>query len=134
MKKELSKKNEFWIPKERYLELQHFCRQYDIWVRALTCIDSKAKKGEHERVDGTFESNPTVTAAEAREYYISKLDMIHDSAYSIAEPYVANCIIECVTRGSSYDQLNAKYMMPVGRNTFYKLCRKFYWKLSMIRR
>ena len=33
MKSTVSKKNKYWISRHRYLELVHFCAQYDEWIR-----------------------------------------------------------------------------------------------------
>ena len=30
---ELSKNNEYWIPRQRFYELKHFCLQYPSWKK-----------------------------------------------------------------------------------------------------
>lgn len=36
----VSKKNDYYISKERYYELKHFCLQYNDWMRALISLDT----------------------------------------------------------------------------------------------
>ena len=38
-KPELSRKNPYFLPKYRYLELKNFCFQYNDWKRALARLD-----------------------------------------------------------------------------------------------
>ena len=38
---EISKNNEYWIPRHRYYELKHFCLQYREWVKIVNSLDSK---------------------------------------------------------------------------------------------
>lgn len=39
-KPELSRKNPYFLPKYRYLELKNFCFQYNDWKRALARLDT----------------------------------------------------------------------------------------------
>lgn len=34
---ELSKSSKYWIDRHRYYELKHFCLQYPIWKKLLSC-------------------------------------------------------------------------------------------------
>lgn len=36
---DLSKDNQYYISKERRLELSHFCRQYDEWLKKIKELD-----------------------------------------------------------------------------------------------
>ena len=129
-------RNDFYIPEERYYELVHFCRQYKSWQRALDCIDSMSQipQTTMERVQSSDIPDPTTTAAEAREYYIHRINMIEESANRTTHPDIAKYIIQVVTDpDKSYDNISAKEVIPCGRNTFYRLYRKFFWHLSALR-
>lgn len=39
LKPELSKKNKYWVDKNRYYELKYFCLQYPLWKRAYEELD-----------------------------------------------------------------------------------------------
>lgn len=46
-KPELSRKNPYFLPKYRYLELKNFCFQYNDWKRALARLDGwRAQEGD----------------------------------------------------------------------------------------
>ena len=40
---EVSKSNEYWIPRDRYYELEHFCLQYPSWIEFCREADSMSK-------------------------------------------------------------------------------------------
>lgn len=127
MRSELSKKNPYWIPRERYLELKHFTKGY--WdymteLRALyglkscTVIDLSREK---RYLSGGVK--PGII------YWREKLDCIEKAANEACKelaPYVLQVIIE----SSSYDKLNARYNIPCGRRQFYRAYRRYFWYLD----
>ena len=134
-----NKASEFYIPKERYYELLHFCRQYDGWKRAMNCIDSMQMIPNDvlDRVQMSDRADPVPAAAEAREYYDRRIKMIDTAAELTAKHPISNYILECVLKDeTTYETIEARcegIPMPVGRTTFYRLYRKFFWILSGLR-
>lgn len=137
MKSELSKKNDYWIPKHRYYELKHFCYQKDSWEKAIKCIDgmSEMPKDILEKVQSFEHGDPTYQAAATRAYYKQRLDMLDMALYmTTSEPALIEDLKAVIfDPGMSYDKRSALHIMTCGRTTFYKLYRKFFWCLSQLR-
>lgn len=133
--KDLSNKNAFRLPKNRRLELEHYCRQYHavkgriIFLRGRISAKSYAEASSgrnREWSDKTGESAVELTRFEARIRPIERaIDMLDES--------VQYCVLENVTNGTSYDAMNAKHPMPVSRHEFYAEVRRFFYILSELR-
>lgn len=133
MRPEVSEKNPYWIPKERYYELKHFCRQYPVWKKAYNALDGFSKHPEDiealVRQKHIKASDPTSHIAESKIRFSRKIDMVErcaNEADSILYPY----IIKYVTKGYSYNALKLNDNIPCGKDIFYDTVRKFYWLLS----
>lgn len=129
---EISKKNKHYIDKNRYYELKYFCLQYDTWVKAYMALDGMARAGT-EHIDGGDISDPTAKCVEARDSFFERVTMIQDAAYETS-PTFGNYILIGVTKGLSYEQLQAKHDIPCGRDEYYKMYREFFWNLSRKRK
>lgn len=132
--KDLSKKNAYRLPKNRRLELEHYCRQYhSIKGRVIFLLESRAMPSRtstpgrgKEWSDRTGETAVELTRLKARITPIERaIDMLDES--------VQYCVLENVTNGTSYDAMNAKHPMPVSRQEFYSEVRKFFYLLSELR-
>ena len=134
---ELSDRNKWWISKHRYYELRHFCMQFPDWVRTVKEIDGlpRMAPGRLERVNEGRTGDPTATYAAAREELLRKINMVEQSAYDASEhQFWYTILVEAVTTGASYDMLEAqKGIMPVSRNEWYVVYRKFFWFLDKYR-
>lgn len=130
---ETSNKNEYWISKHRYYELKHFCMQYEYWklmlrhledgaLRTTSVIDISDK--QHTSTTTTVES-----AAIRRDLYLRNIAMVDESARE-ADEVLSSYILEGVLKGKSYDELNALYFLPCGKEYYYKKYRKFFWILN----
>lgn len=126
---ELSKNNEYYISKYRYMELKYFCLQYDEWkneYQSMSYISSQNFPGVKNR--NTF-SDFTGNAAVRRSYLAEKLKLVEQTAIDTDEelfPY----LILAVTKGLTYNELYLMRNMPCGRTRYYKLYRKFFYLLS----
>ena len=128
---ELSKRNEYWIERNRYFELKHFCRQYTIWKEAYEGLDGLSKGNLnliHTSKTGAV-SDPTAKCAEARLFYSERMDMIKQAAQE-TDSGLADYILAGVTEGLSYDRLRTKLRIPCGKDTYYELYRRFFWILN----
>lgn len=131
---EISKKNSFYISKERYYELKHFCMQYKDWQKALQSLDTLNFGGSIPEfiTSKNYHASPVERICIAREYYRDKIRMIEESAV-LADEEIANYILMAVTKNLSCVALINKYNMPCGKDKFYNAYRKFFWHLSQLR-
>ena len=134
---ELSDKNLWWISKHRYYELRHFCLQYPEWISAVQDIDGlpSSSPGSRERVNEGKTGDPTAIYAQTRDYYETRVNMVNQAAFeACGHQFWYTILIEAVTIGASYDILEAqKGIMPVSRNEWYTVYRKFFWYLDKLR-
>ncbi len=128
MKSEVSKKNEYWLPKHRYYELKHFCLQYPYWRTVCNSIDSYSKTSSSIRRSNTSKSR-TEIAADCREQYLRSIRLIEQAAY-LTDNLIGKYLLIGVTENLSYDQLQTRYQVPCCRKHYYELYRKFFYILS----
>lgn len=124
---ELSKKNKWWIPKHRYLELYHYCLQYNDWK-------DKVKFYGNARISGNVRTNPEWSdpvgdEAAYREYYLEQIRMVESSAYE-ADDQIGEYILKAVTEDLSFTVLRMVYNIPCGKDMYYDRYRKFFHILS----
>lgn len=131
---ELSKRNKHWIEKHRYYELKHFCLQYPIWAKALVGLNSLSARADYSEVfvrsGGT--GDPTHKMAEAREFYVERIEMVERAAV-IVDPVLSDFIITAVTENRSYNYLNTVLNIPCCKEVYYKAYREFFWNLNQLR-
>lgn len=120
-KKELSKKNPYWISKHRRLELEHFCLQYPEWQERLNDICVKGSQDEW--------SDPTSDEAIKRFYYERSMRIVEEASREAGED-IAEFILKAVTEDRSFPNLSSYYDMPCGRDYYYERFRKFWYILS----
>lgn len=120
----VSKKNPFWIPKNRYYELKYFCLQFWDWQKRRNELDGLATRENRE---------PTEWEALERTELDQKIRMVMSSARLATHDYDKYLIIG-VTKGLSYDTMSAREVLPIGRDTYYNLYRKFFWILDGARK
>ena len=130
---EVSKKNDYWIPKHRYYELKHFCQQYPEWKAARARIDGYSGSQQlGDRVQTSSLADQTADSAHLRIVYSNRIEMV-DKAAEQADPDLAYFIRKGVTEGYSYEALRLRFNMPCGRETYYDRYRKFFWHLNLAR-
>lgn len=128
---ELSVKNPYWISRERYYELKHFCMQYhDYILKRVECMEKAAGSSSviHASTSPSFDSNKTLKAAETLEESTHYIDII-DKCCEIAGDDICFWLHKAVTEGKSYATLNP----PCCKDYFYERYRKFYWMLDKVR-
>lgn len=134
---ELSEKSKWWISKHRYYELRHFCLQYPDWVSMISDIDGlpSSSPERHEHINQGRHSDPTTVYVEVREFLTRKINLVDKAAFEASNhQFWYTILLEAVTTGSSYDILEArKGIMPVSRNEWYDVYRKFFWYLDKLR-
>ena len=129
---ELSKKNRYWIEKERYLELRHFCMQYKTWKQRCKEINAIASTKISDGKNAKNISNPVAIAVEKREEYIRKIELIENAAND-ADSELSYYLIKGVTEGVSYYGLRLIYEMPTCKEKYYTAYRRFFFILDATR-
>ena len=134
---ELSEKNKWYISKHRYYELRHFCLQYTDWKRLIsefeqTCITAGITT---EHINTGRYSNKVAELAVRLAPLNEKMEMVRTAAYEACNhQFWYQILMEAVTENKSYDVLEAQtHIMPVSRNEWYILYRKFFWCLDKLR-
>ena len=130
---ELSKKNKYYIPQERQLELTHFCRQYYIWKLKYKEIEEL-----HARPLDIYLSNFPYRSVEElqekKDTYYKRFNLIDTALKKTSDrPEIQEMILGGITTGKSYDFMSDFETMPVSRNEYYNLYHKFFWILDKIR-
>lgn len=128
MRNSISKKNPYYIPKERYLELKHFCLQYPYWQqrRCDLAFDPYSSKMEETGVKAKHFDMMTWSSYIR---YTEHMVLVEATARE-TDPAIGTYILESVVTGKSYESVNALHAIPCCRNIFYALRRKFFWILD----
>lgn len=127
---EISKKNKYWIDKNRHYELKYFCLQYPIWKKEILNIYKSKSSSIVERTPSSnLPGDPTGNHVATKIYYSSKIDLIERIAKE-ADGYLHKYILKAVTEGYSYVYLKSRLKIPCSRDVYYDRYRKFFWLLS----
>lgn len=137
IRSEVSKKNEYFVERNRYYELKHFVMQYHDWTKWLREYTFKYQSVMYNNVatDIKYDVNPTAEEAEKRDIYLSRIKLVQDCVDEAFMP--TSCfgyILRTLTLGRSYDWLVTNYDIDMGRERYYKCYRKFYWLLDQKRK
>ena len=131
---ELSSKNKYWIERHRYYELKHFCMQYSTWKKTYVALEGFSKQPADLVIFSKTNtcSDPTAKCAEAREFYLDRIEMVEQCAWD-TDPELYNYILKGVTEECSYEYLKTSLGIPCSRDTYYDRYRKFFWLLNKAR-
>lgn len=128
---ELSKKNKYWIDKNRFYELKYFCLQYPLWKRAYEDLDGlRICSYDLSKVSRSSVRNDAIgECVEERSLYFERINVVEKAAIE-ADPYLASYILKAVTEGLSFDYLKTRLEIPCCRDTYYDRYRRFFWLLD----
>lgn len=144
----LSQKNPYYISKDRYLELKHYCAQIPDWIMERGML-RRSRFDTGLRIifesDGTCRTNhvnrPTeVPEASCREQDLENRIKTYKEALYSAWPSEYEDLIDffqmALIGEESYDKLSAKYpkLVIVPRWKWYDSYRKFFYILDKIRK
>ena len=136
MKNKLSEKNKYFIPKERYLELKHYCRQYPDWKKALQSEDHYYFSSSSAIQPPSRKRYPPDSVVEKyvlrRAAYVEKMKLIEQAAIETDEE-LYSYILMGVTEGYSYDVMYASLQIPCSRDTYYDRYRRFFFILDKMK-
>lgn len=128
---ELSEKNPYWIERHRYYELKHFCLQYPLWKKAYLALDGLSSRPYNfpMTVKAQTISDPTAKCAEARLFYVKRMEMIEQTVLK-TDAELTTYILKAVTEGWSYESLQTRFGIPCCRDTYYDRYRRFFYFLN----
>lgn len=127
---ELSKKNPYWIPKEKYYELLYFSRQYNTMRQEKRdLLRTYPSIGTSEYVMTSDISDPVIKAAVRAEELSAKMKLIENTVME-AGPDIYKWLLIGVTTDYSYNYLAKKLNMPAGKDLYYDRYRKYFYYLS----
>lgn len=129
----LSKKNQHYIPREKYYELLYFSRQYNTMKQELhelrmsyPCLNQDAMVANSDIPD------PVARAYARIETLLEKIHMIESTAIE-TDPELAKWVRIGVTNDYSYEYMHQMLGMPIGRTKYYELYRKYFYLLAQKR-
>lgn len=127
----ISKRNPWYISKERYLELYHFCRQYKEWKEAYIELEEKEIScTSFLCVKNDFEiSDPAGNTAVEMAILKSNMELVETVANGTDE-VLGKYIFKAVTEGLAFTKLKTMYEIPCERDMYYDRYRKFFWLLN----
>lgn len=131
---ELSDKNKYWISRQRYYELKHFCMQYNEWKTAISQINSYPRLStDSDYVMIGNVAKPVEKLAELREQYLEWIQMV-ELAVEETDSTLYDYLLIGVTEGVSYDYLYSRLEIPCSKDTYYDRYRRFFWILDKARK
>lgn len=129
---ELSKKNKYYIPKHRYLELKHFCLQYNDWKNKKESYISSSSIIFPGRVsDGKISDRTGELAVVNAD--LDRNSRIVKEACERTDRSLSKYIFIAVTQGLSFTTLKMIYEMPCEKDMYYDRYRRFFWVLDKLR-
>ena len=121
----------YQISKHRFIELYHFCLQYNEWMDELKYKTDTLKS--IEVTDMPFavgESDQTAQLACRRATLSDKCRLIEQTAME-TDSELYEYILKAVTNENiTFPYLYTVMGIPCSRNTYYDRRRKFYWLLD----
>jgi len=130
MRSEISKKSKYWIERQRYLLLYHYCLQYQSWKDEYSTLDGKKAMVYDGMPHGTSVGSPTESLAIKRAELSAQIQGLEQTAYE-ADPALAKWILKGVTdENATYTYLQMMMDIPCSRNTYYSRRRYFFWLLD----
>jgi len=122
----------YGISKHRYLEVYHFCLQYNEWKDELKYATTTVGSMDYTavRVQTSPNGDGTLNLASRRVELTQKCELIEQTAIEV-DADIYQYLIKAVTNESiTYNYLNMIMRMPCCRDTYYNKRRQFYWLLS----
>ena len=133
LRPELSKKNRYWIPKDRFYELKYFCLQYPLWKHAYEALDGmRVSSFDLTYVKASNGADILGGIMDERALYLGRMELVEKAARE-ADPYLASYILKAVTEGHSFTYLKSRLEIPCSRDMYYDRYRRFFWLLDQIR-
>lgn len=133
LRPELSKKNKYWIDKNRFYELKYFCLQYPLWKHAYDALDGvRISSLDLSRIQVSYSTDILGSIMDERNLYLERMELVEKAARE-TDPYLASYILKAVTEGLSFTNLKSRLEIPCGRDMYYDRYRRFFWLLNKMK-
>lgn len=130
IRSDISKKNKYYIPKYRFLELKYFCLQYPMWKSEYAMLLSFSSNSNGGEIKKQIEFNdPTGDVAIRLMNLKSKISRVEKIA-KMSDNELSDYILKAVTENLSFVTLKTVYEIPCERDMYYDRYRKFFWILD----
>lgn len=128
--RELSKKNEYYLPKETLLTAKHYTMQYKLWQKELREIENTQRAISYDgvKVQTNGCGDPVFLATAKAEELRGKVQKVESTIHLVADD-IYFYLLMGVAYGWSFQQLKAKGM-PLEKNAYYIRRRRYYWEIS----
>lgn len=125
-----TERSKYYVPKEVYLTVIHFCRQYPLWVAELETEPdaSKAITYDKERVQTSNQFDATSEIAMHRHMIAEKKAVIDRISADVAGD-LAQWLRLGVCYGLTFPDLEARGI-PCAVNTYYRMRKRFYYEVA----
>lgn len=126
----LSTKNKYYLPKETFLMVIHYCKQYPTWKAELEAMTdtSRAITYDQDRVQTSNDSDPTSELAMRRAEISRKKELVEQTAKEVAGS-MWHWLILGVCHDHPFHYLDHRGI-PCGKDLYYKLRQKFYFEMA----
>ena len=127
----LKPSNKYFLPKETFLTVVHYCKQYPLWVEELakTADTGRAIRYDQDRVQTSGNYDPTSETAIRRMELAKKKETIDNVAKMVAGNVMARWLINGVCHDRTFAALRADGI-PCGKDLYYSLRRRFYFEMA----
>lgn len=127
---EISKKGRYYVSKERYYELKHFCLQYREWLTELEEIGYLPEL-EMKEIHTTSIAKSVEIIAERRIRLTNRIHILNEAVRELNDP-IGCFIFDSVTTGRAFPYYEANELV-YGRDYWYERYRKFFYILDNLR-
>lgn len=127
----LSTKNKYYLPKETFLTVVHYCKQYPIWEAEYKALldQNRATEYDRDRVQTTNDYDATAEPAIKRAMLSKKMEGVTQTAKDVAGDLLWKWLVLGVSYDMPYYALQLKGI-PCGKDVYYDRRRKFYFMMS----
>lgn len=121
----------YGISKHKFLQVYHFCMQYNEWKDELAYKTDTVKGIQlSDMPKGTGHGNATEDLAIRRALLCRNVELVEQTCME-ADGELYQWLLKAVTNeGVGYTYLWEHMNIPCSRNTYYNRRRKFYWLMS----
>lgn len=126
----LSRKSKYYLPKETFLTVVHYCKQYPLWADEIrhTADTRGALTYDKDRVQTSNDYDPTSSTAMRLAEVSAKKEAVDQVAVDVGG-VIAEWLILGVCYGVPFFQLRDKGI-PCGKDMYYDRRRKFYFEMA----
>jgi len=119
------------ISPHRFMELYHFCLQYNEWKDELAYKCDGVKSIQISDMPGAHSNSDTTNDIAIRRAALSEKGELIEKTAMEADADIHKYILKAVTNeGITYNYLHTVMGIPCGKDMYYDRRRRFYWLLS----